>query len=75
MLWTNGGLAAFAGADADAFLQRHDENLAVADLPGLPGSGSMDDGLNRRVDEGVVDRDFGLQLRLEANESGFPEPR
>ena len=67
MLWTNGGLAALAGADADAILQRKDEDLAIADLSGGSGAGRMDDRLDRRLDESVVDRDFEFQLRQQAN--------
>src|SRR5205823_4430368 len=63
----DGGRAAFAGADADAVVERQDENLAVADLPGLGGAGGVDDGLDGRLDEGVVDRYFQLQLGQQAD--------
>src|SRR5947209_13293613 len=60
------GLAtALAGADADAVLQREHEDLAVADLPGTGGAGGVNDGLDRAIDEGVVDGDLQFQLGQE----------
>src|SRR5262245_59075200 len=54
--------AAFAGANADAILQRQNEDLAVADRARVAGAGGVDDGLDGRFDEGVVHRDLQLQL-------------
>src|SRR5262249_17903403 len=59
----DGGAAALAGADADAVLQRQHEDLAVADGAGLAGAGGVDDRLDGRLDERLVDGDLQLQLR------------
>ena len=40
-LLSNGFAATFAGADADAVLQGEDEDFAVADLAGRPGSAGL----------------------------------
>src|ERR1700722_12023974 len=61
--WPDRRGAALAGADAHTIVHRQDENLAVADLARLRRAGGMDDGLDRRFDEGVVDGDLHLQLR------------
>ena len=53
---------AFTGPDPDAFLERDDEDLAVADLPLGTGPASRDDGVDRHIDEIVVDRDLELDL-------------
>src|SRR5213078_1291038 len=47
---------ALAGADADAVLQRQDENLAVADAAFRPGAARLHDRVNGRFDEILVDR-------------------
>src|SRR5262245_60743132 len=54
--------ATFAGADADAVLERQDEDLAVADLALVAGASGLDDRLDRRLDELVVDGDLQLHL-------------
>src|SRR4051794_29661272 len=59
--------AALAGADAHAVVQRQDEDLAVADLPGLRRPRRVDDRLHRRLDERLVDGDLQLQLRQQAD--------
>src|SRR3954466_3492155 len=53
-----------AGADADGALERHDEDLAVADLAGPGRSG---DRLDDAGDEVARDRDLDLELRQEAH--------
>src|SRR6266446_6457490 len=50
-LWTDGLPAAFARADADAVLQRQDEDLAIANLTRLGSAGGMHNGLDGRLDE------------------------
>src|SRR5690348_8697937 len=54
--------AALAGADADAVLQRQDEDLAVADATLGPGAAGLHDGVHRRLDEVLVDGDLQLHL-------------
>ena len=54
--------AAFAGADADAVVQRQDEDLAVADFAALAGAAAFDDGVDRGLDEFFVDGDLQLHL-------------
>src|SRR5215218_1858280 len=66
-LRADGGRPALAGADADRVLERQNEDLAVADPAGVPGPGGVDDGLDRGLDERVVDRDFELELGQEPN--------
>ena len=56
---SNGVGTGFVGADADALLQRHDENFAVADFPAL---GRFDNRLDSQVDEIVVHGDFQPHL-------------
>src|SRR5262245_28258503 len=43
--------AALPGPDADAVLQRQDEDLPVPDPPLRAGPGGLDDGVHRRLDE------------------------
>src|SRR5207244_911712 len=59
---SDGLTAAFAGTDADTVFERQHEDLAVADLPGVRRARGMDDGLDRRLYEHVVDGDLQLQL-------------
>src|SRR5438105_3316311 len=66
-LGSNRVAAAFAGADADAVVERQDEDFAVADLASVAGAGSVHDGLDGRFDECFVDGNFELQLREEPN--------
>src|SRR6185437_9520067 len=54
--------APFAGADANAVVERQYENLAVADLAGGPAAAPFDDRLDRRFDEVLVDGDLQLHL-------------
>src|SRR4029434_2324971 len=49
-------------ADADAILQRQNENLAVADAPFRPGAPRFHDGVHRRFDEVLIDGDLQLDL-------------
>src|SRR5205823_4109139 len=48
--------------DAQAILQRQDEDLAVADAPFRPGAARLHDRVHRRLDEVLVDRDLQLHL-------------
>src|SRR5438874_2254173 len=59
---SNGLGAALAGADADAVLQRQDEDLAVADAALGAGAAGLHDGVDRRLDEVLVNRDLQLHL-------------
>src|SRR5262249_48675781 len=59
--------AALAGADADAIVERQHEDFAVPDLSGLTHARGVDDGFNRRLDKGVVDRDFQFELGQQAD--------
>src|SRR5438105_2559006 len=63
----DGFATSFAGADANAIVERQDEDFAVADLAGLGGAGGVDDGLDGRLDERFVDGNFQLELGQEAN--------
>ena len=54
--------AAFAGADADAIVERQDEDFAVADLARRAGAAALDDRVDRRLDEVLVHRDHELHL-------------
>src|SRR3546814_11528085 len=58
----DGGRAALAGADADGLLDRADEDLAVADAPGM---GGLLDGLHRALDQVVLQDDLDLHLGQE----------
>src|SRR5438270_13278950 len=53
---------ALAGPDPDAVVHRQDEDLAVADLAVGPAAARLDDRVDRRVDEVLVDRDLELDL-------------
>src|SRR5215208_5909847 len=53
---------ALAGADADAVLQRQDEDLAVADAALGAGAAGLEDGADGRLDEVLVDGDLQLHL-------------
>ena len=53
------------GADADRLLDRRDENLAVADAPGV---GRLPDRLDRPLDHRVLDDDLDLHLRQEVDD-------
>ena len=59
--------AAFAGADADAVFQGEDEDLAVADFAGRAGAAALDDGVDRRFEELLVDGDHQLHLAQEVD--------
>ena len=52
----------FAGANANAILHREDKDLPVADFPGGSGSSPLDDGVDRRLEELLVDGDHQLHL-------------
>src|SRR5579884_1499488 len=54
--------AALAGADADAVLQRQDEDFAVADAALGAGAPGLHDGVDGRLDEVLVDGDLELHL-------------
>src|SRR5690242_6517782 len=56
--------AGLAGADADGLLDRHHEDLAVADLA---GGGGLLDRLDRRFDLRIGDDDLDLDLGQEAH--------
>src|SRR5690606_34408500 len=56
---SDGVAALLAGADADGFLDRGDEDLAVADAS---GAGRLHDRLDRAVEEGVVQDHLDLDL-------------
>src|SRR3954470_19244971 len=58
-------VAAFAGADPDDFLDRADENLAVADPAGM---GGLLDRLDRALDQRVVHDDLDLHLGQEVDD-------
>src|SRR5690348_13870593 len=58
----NGFRPAFAGADADAVFQGQDEDLAVADAALGAGPARLHDGVDRRLDEVLVDGDLQLHL-------------
>src|SRR3954452_2401549 len=55
----------FAGADADRFLDVGDEDLAVADAPGLRGAA---DRVDRLLDQVVGDHDLDLHLGQEVDD-------
>src|SRR3546814_9931809 len=61
----DGGRAALAGADADGLLDRADEDLAVADAPGM---GGLLDGLHRALDQVVPQDDLDLHLGQEIDD-------
>src|SRR4051812_2382284 len=60
--WANRLAAAFARADTDGVVDVEHEDLAVADLAGITGASGMDNCLNCRLDEGVIDGDLELEL-------------
>src|SRR6516164_5990741 len=49
---------ALAGADADAVLERQDEDLAVADAPFGTSAPGFHDGVHGRLDEILIDGDL-----------------
>src|SRR5262249_49449417 len=55
----------FAGPDADRFLDVGDEDLAVADAPGLRGA---PDRIDRALDQVVADHDLDLHLGQEVDD-------
>jgi hypothetical protein len=61
-LRTDRGRAALASADADGVVERQDEDLAVADLPRIAAARRVNDRLDRRLDERLVDGDLQLDL-------------
>src|SRR3546814_3097375 len=61
----DGGRAALAGADADGFLDRADEDLAVADASGV---GRLLDGLHRALDQLVLQDDLDFHLGQEIDD-------
>ena len=61
-VWLKRYVATFLGTDADDFLKRHDEDLAVADFTGF---GSLGDGIDGLGYEVTIDRDFEFYLRKE----------
>src|SRR5262249_7395410 len=54
--------SAFAGADADAVLQRQNEDFAVADAALRSGASCLHDGVDGRLDEVFVDGDLQLHF-------------
>src|SRR5579862_1248792 len=56
---SDGGFATFAGADADHFLNRGDEDLAIADPA---GAGRVDDRLHRAFDDRILTDDLDFHL-------------
>src|SRR4029450_6336636 len=56
--------AGLAGADADRLLDAGDEDLAVADLA---GAGGLADGLDRALDQRIVDHHLDLDLGQETH--------
>src|SRR3546814_4053943 len=61
----DGGRAALAGADADGFLDRADEDLAVADASGV---GRLLNGLHRALDQLVLQDDLDFYLEQEIDD-------
>ena len=59
-----------AGPDSNAALQRHDEDLAVADLA-LTAPGTREDRFDRSVDRVVVARDLDPYAAFEAGSHGL----
>lgn len=54
----DGLAAAFTRANADAIFQIQDEDFAIANHAGLRSAGRMHDGLDRGLNEGIVDSDL-----------------
>ncbi len=54
--------AAFASADADAVVEREDEDFAVADFAGVASAAATDDGVDRGLDEVFVHRNLKLDF-------------
>src|SRR5262249_40140551 len=63
--------ASFAGADADAFFQRGDEDLAVADLTAAV-AGTGEDRLHGNFDEVVVTGDVQTNLVAKVRHDDLP---
>src|SRR3546814_16644744 len=61
----DGGRAALTGADADGFLDRADEDLAVADATGV---GRLLNGLHRALDQLVLQDDLDFYLGQEIDD-------
>src|SRR5262249_42032442 len=61
-----------ARPNAHRILQRQDEDLPVPDPAGVAGSGGVNDGLNRCLDERVVDGDFEFELGQQADLDFLP---
>src|SRR4051794_33547827 len=59
---SDGVASALAGPDPDAFLERDDEDLAVADLALGTAPAPLDDGSDRHVHEIIVDGDLELDF-------------
>src|SRR5207244_1778923 len=59
---SDGFRPAFAGANAEAVLQRQDEDLAIADAPLGSSAARLHDGVDRRLDEILVHGDLQLHL-------------
>src|SRR5215472_16147434 len=57
--------AGLAGSDAHDLLEVEDEDLAVADLPGI---GGFLDGLDRAIEELVLESRLGLDLRQDIDD-------
>src|SRR5580698_1282058 len=57
---SNRAYAAFAGANANHFVERADENLSVADYA---GAGAFDDGFDHRIDQFLGDHNAEKNLR------------
>src|SRR5688500_7823616 len=65
----HGAVIGLAGADAHHAVERDDEDLAVADLP---GPRTLAEGVDRRLDERVGDRDLEADLVRQAHLHGSP---
>src|SRR5574343_1953988 len=61
----DGGFVGLAGTDADDLLDRHHEDLAVADLA---GAGGLDDGVDGGFGGFSLDDDFDLDLGQEVDD-------
>jgi hypothetical protein len=59
------GIALLAGADADGFFDRRDENLAVANPAGTRG---VHDGFHRPFDHGILADHLDLHFRQEIHD-------
>src|SRR5215813_13788668 len=63
--WSNGVWATLAGPDADHLVDGCDEDLAVADAPGMRG---LLDGLHGALDHRILQHDLDLHLGEEVHD-------